>query len=247
MTEKNISLALWFDESLAKILLEKILQNYPEFNSKKFENSVKKNCDWKTLTQRVELICDFLYEFLPKDYEKSIEILQKSMWEENPNETWMFKEFYRLMPVWKFIEKYWIDYPETSFQAMEELTKRCTAEWAIRPFIIKYPEKTLKFLKKLAKSDNFHLRRLASEWIRPKLPWAKKLEIFLSNPKPVFEILEILKNDEHKYVMKSVWNNLADYLKLNPEPTLGLLKKWEKDASKNTLWIIKHAKRNFKD
>jgi hypothetical protein len=45
MTEKNISLALWFDESLAKILSEKILQNYPEFNSKKFENSVKKNCD----------------------------------------------------------------------------------------------------------------------------------------------------------------------------------------------------------
>ena len=79
MTEKNISLALWFDESLAKILSEKILQNYPEFNSKKFENSVKKNCDCKTLTQRVELICDFLYEFLPKDYEKSIEILQKSM------------------------------------------------------------------------------------------------------------------------------------------------------------------------
>ena len=28
MTEKNISLALWFDESLAKILSEKILQNY---------------------------------------------------------------------------------------------------------------------------------------------------------------------------------------------------------------------------
>jgi len=46
---------------------------------------------------------------------------------------------------------------------MEELTKRCTAEWAIRPFVIKYPEKTLKFLEKLAKSDNFHLRRLASE------------------------------------------------------------------------------------
>ena len=78
MTEKNTSLALWFDESLAKILSEKILQNYSEFNSKKFENSVKKNCDWKTLTQRVELICDFLYEFLPKDYEKSIEILQKN-------------------------------------------------------------------------------------------------------------------------------------------------------------------------
>lgn len=67
----------------------------------------------------------------------------------------------------------------------------------------------------------------------------------MDDPEPVFSILELLKNDERKFVMKSVANHLADYLKLNPVSALKLLETWQKDASDRTKWIIRHAKRNY--
>ena len=66
-----------------------------------------------------------------------------------------------------------------------------------------------------ARSSNFHLRRLASEGLRPKLPWASKLELFISYPRPVFAVLEVLKEDEVRFVQRSVANNAAGYLKIN--------------------------------
>jgi 3-methyladenine DNA glycosylase AlkC len=97
----------------------------------------------------------------------------------------------------------------------------------------------------MAKSKNFHLRRLASEGLRPKLPWSSKLNTFIEEPDPVFQILELLKEDEVKFVQKSVANHLTDYLKVNPEPTLVLMSQWNKSDNKYTQWILKHANRKL--
>ncbi len=86
---------------------------------------------------------------------------------------------------------------------------------------------------------------MASEGLRPKLPWATKLEIFIYNPKPVFDILETLKEDEVMFVKKSVANHLTDWLKVNKEPTVELIKKWSKSDNINTKWIIKRATRKI--
>lgn len=182
---------------------------------------------------------------MPADYSRAIEILLQIMGEENPHETGMFTNFYWLMPVGKFIELSGLEHFDLSIHAIAELTKRNTGEYTVRPFIRKYPKKMFAVMQDWARSENFHLRRLASEGLRPKLPWASKLELFVENPEPVFAILEILKNDEKKFVMKSVANNMADYLKLNPEPALQLLDTWEQGASDRTKWIIKHAKRKY--
>ncbi len=101
-------------------------------------------------------------------------------------------------------------------------------------------------MKKWSKSKNFHLRRLASEGLRPKLPWSTKLDTFIQNPIPVFKILEILKEDPIKFVQKSVANHMTDYLKVNPGPTTKLLKEWNLSENKNTKWIVKHATRKIK-
>ena len=84
--------------------------------------------------------------------------------------------------------------------AIEEITKRGTGEYAVRVFIKKYPQDSLKTMTQWACSSNFHLRRLASEGLRPKLPWASKLEIFINDPSPVFAVLEILKEDDVRFV-----------------------------------------------
>ena len=83
---------------------------YPKFDKAKFLNLVFDN-DWdkKELKQRMRHISVCLHAVLPSDYKKSIEILKQIMGAENPNEIGMFKEYYWLMPVGKFIEKYGLE------------------------------------------------------------------------------------------------------------------------------------------
>jgi len=246
MEKESIKLTEHFGVNLAQLLSDKIRESEKDFPSDKFIGIVQKSYADKTLTQRVELIADALHMCLPNDYKKSVKILVNIMGDENPKETGMFTDFYWLMPVGKFIEKYGLDYFDISMKAIEELTKRNTGEYAIRPYVRKYPTETVRQMKIWAKSENFHLRRLASEGLRPKLPWASKLELFIDNPKPVFEILNILKTEDVKFVMKSVANNLADYIKVNPKAALGLIRDWENIDDKNTQWMIKHATRKLK-
>lgn len=245
MEEKITKPTLLFGENLAILLANKITIVYPNFDSKKFTITIKSNCIDKTLTQRVELIADALKAHLPPDYRKAIVILKNIMGDENPHETGMFTAYYWLMPVGKFIEKYGLEDYETSIKAIEELTKRNTGEYAIRPFIKHYPTQTLKQMRLWAKSDNFHLRRLASEGLRPKLPWATKLDLFIENPTPVFQILDILKKDPIKFVKKSITNHLTDYIKVNPIPTFELIENWRSTDNEHTQWIINYATRKL--
>lgn len=110
--------------------------------------------------------------------------------------------------------------------------------------MLRYPEKTLAISVEWSKNENSHVRRLASEGLRPRLPWAKKIDLFSKDPSPVFTVLENLKSDQSAYVRKSVANNMADFLKENYSYTIAVIGKWKKGASKETLWIIKHALRN---
>jgi 3-methyladenine DNA glycosylase AlkC len=243
MTTKN-SITEFFGENLAEILADKILMVCKDFNKVNFVSTIKVKKINKTYTQRVELMADELKVFLTGNYKKDIEILMQILGPENENETGMFTNFYWLMPVGKFVEKYGIDDFEISIKAIEEVTKGNTGEYAIRPYIRKYPKECLVVLQKWAKSKNFHLRRLASEGSRPKLPWAPKLETFIQKPQPIFEILEILKEDEVKFVKKSVANHIRDYLKVNPIEAQKIIDQWSKSDNKNTVWILKHAQRN---
>ena len=241
---KDYSISQHFWQNLAQILWEKIFSFYEKFD---LENYLKEfeNLDNSSYSQRVEFHAKILKKYLPEDFEKACEILKKILWPENPNQTWMFKQFYWILPIWKYVEFFWLKNFSTSIDMIENITKRNTWEYAIRPFINLYPEKTLQVLQSWSKDKNFHLRRLASEGIRPKLPWAKKLDIFVDRPEKVFEILENLMEDKIMFVKKSVANNIADYLKVNPQKALEFIKKYQNSSNINTAWIIKHATRKF--
>ena len=246
MERERIKITDCFGVNLAQLLSEKIREEESEFPADKFIAFVQQSYSDKSYTQRVELIADALHLCLPSDYSKSVKILVGIMGDENPKETGMFTDFYWLMPIGKFIEKYGLDNFDISIKAIEELTKRNTGEYAIRPYLRKYPIETVEQMKIWAQSENFHLRRLSAEGIRPKLPWASKLDIFIDNPKPAFEILDMLKTEQVKFVMKSVANNITDYLKVNPDAAFTLIREWEKSNNKHTQWIIKYATRKIK-
>lgn len=239
----RISITDSFGENLAKILADKIVAVQKDFPVKNFCKSVKAAVVGKRYTERVEIIADHLREYLPKNYKQALAILTRILGPENESETGMFTHFYWLMPVGKFIEKFGLDDFDISIKGIEEVTKRNTGEYAIRPFARKYPEKTLSVCKKWAKSKNFHLRRLASEGLRPKLPWSPKLDVWNTQPARVLDILEMLKEDEIKFVKKSVANHLRDWVKVNPKEAQKVIARWAKSSNENTKWILKHAQR----
>jgi len=244
--DNNKSITEHFGKFLAILLSDKIKEVHPEFDAEVFIKTIDAGVVDKTYTKRIVFIAEQLHQHLPNNYEEAIKILLDILGDENPDETGMFTNYWWIMPIGKFIEIYGIQHFEISINAIEEVTKRNTGEYAIRPFINKYPNKCLKRIKIWAKSENFHLRRLATEGLRPKLPWAPKLDTFIENPEPVFEILEILKEDKIMFVKKSVGNHLTDWLKVNPEPTKRLIHEWRKSENEHTQWIIKRATRKIK-
>lgn len=238
-------LKYWFDKKLAEMLAGRIQPHFKKFDEKRFVKAVDRGTRDLELKDRVELIADLLKEQLPDDFTEALAVLMKSLGPENEQETGMFTEYYWIMPIAKFVEKYGLDHFRASMDAIAEITKRNTGEYCIRPFLDRYPEKTLAVMKKWARHRNVHLRRLASEGLRPRLPWARKMERFIRDPGPVLDIIVLLRDDESKFVQKSVANNLNDILKDNPDMGLKTIQDWTRGATQNRKWIIRHALRNL--
>lgn len=244
--EKPIRLTDYFGANLAHLLAEKIVVVFTDFDESGFVNAVRNQYADKALKQRVELIADCLNDFLPHSYPEALAILNEILGPENEKETGMFTDYYWLMPIGKFVEKYGLEYYDESIAAIGEITKRNTGEYAIRPYIRACPDKTLSQMKQWAHSENFHLRRLASEGLRPRLPWAPRLNLFIENPEPVFEILNLLNADPVRFVRKSVANHLTDYVKENPRAVEPLLDKWSRSNNGHTRWILKQVNKRRK-
>lgn len=246
MEKKEKSITKWFGENLARLLSSKIEVVYKNFDSNSYINFINKNCKNLTYTQRIELHAQGLKKYLPNSFHTATNILLKILGDENPNETGMFTNYYWIMPIGKFVENYGLEYFKISINIISEITKRNTGEYAIRPFIRKYPKKCLNVMEAWSKSENFHLKRLSSEGLRPKLPWASKLDVFIDNPWPVFNILENLIEEDIKFIRKSVANNIADYLKVNKNEATRFIKKHSNSKNENTKWILKYATRKIK-
>jgi len=240
-------LKLWFDAELASLLADKIVLVYPSFQKDLFVAAVADGTPELELKDRVELMADLLQEHLSGDFEQDLILLNGILGPENEKETGMFSEYYWIMPIAKYVEKYGLDHFAPSMNMIEEITKRNTGEYTIRPFIEKYQETTIAVMLAWAKSPNKHVRRLASEGGRPRLPWAKKLDAFIDDPTPLLPILDQLKDDPSKYVQKSVANCLNDILKDNYHIAREVISSWlTQPIGKQRSWIIRHALRNLK-
>jgi 3-methyladenine DNA glycosylase AlkC len=140
---------------------------------------------------------------------------------------------------------------EASIPALEEFTERMSAEFAIRPFIVRYPQRTMAQMLAWSEHESAEVRRLASEGCRPRLPWGIRLQALVADPAPILPILERLKNDESESVRRSVANNLNDISKNHPDLVLELLRRWqagatdEARASDGVRWITGHALRTL--
>ncbi len=236
------------NQEVAETIAGRIKKNFKSFDDKGFVANVVKKLDPLELKERSIMIAEELMIFLPDNYEEAVKVLILSLGDQAKDETNIGNNGFQHFPISNFIEKYGVEHFDASIKLIEALTKRFTGEFAIRPFLIKYPKKTLDVMYQWSKSDNLHLKRLASEGTRPYLPWGIKLQQFINDPTPVLPILEQLKNDPSKYVQNSVANNLNSISKDNPDIVIKTLREWKKNPTKTIDWITKHALRTlFKD
>ncbi|SHH78435.1 3-methyladenine DNA glycosylase AlkC [Clostridium intestinale DSM 6191] len=227
-----------YDETFLSNFAKKIHSVYDKFNIDSFIHTVMDNF-WESLElkERIRKITLALGEHLPTEYEKALDILF-SIDESCVGFPYLF--FPDFVEVYGQADEHW----SLSMKALERFTIKSSSEFAVRPFILKKPETMILQMKSWATSSNEHVRRLASEGLRPRLPWGMSLPIFKTDPIPVLSVLEILKSDKSLYVRKSVSNNLNDISKDNPNLVLETALAW-KGVSANTDWIIRHGCRTL--
>ncbi|SFM19588.1 3-methyladenine DNA glycosylase AlkC [Gracilibacillus orientalis] len=214
----------------------KVKSHYPLFDKTRFIETIFDE-NWKglELKQRMRHISIAIFETFPPSYEEAVQLLMNMAPQCRGFEYLFFPDF---------VERYGIEYWDTSMTALEEFTKYSSSEFAVRPFIIKNPSKMMEQMLDWSRHEDEHVRRLASEGCRPKLPWAAPLKRFQNDPSEIIPILEELKQDPSKYVQKSVANNLNDISKDHPALVKQIVHKWSGNDSV-TDWILKHGSRSL--
>lgn len=227
-------------ESLKKLALE-IQTVYDEFSVKDFlDSTFDKTWDSLEYKQRVLQISMNLGKFLPSDYVLAIKIIDKVILNYDICLDGLVSFFPSFIELYGQDEKYW----DISMEALAKYTQYASAEFAVRSFIINNEERMMKQMSIWAKDKNEHVRRLASEGCRPKLPWGQALTNFQKDPTLILDILEQLKDDPSQYVRKSVANNINDISKTHPDLVIDLAKRWYGN-NKHTDWIVKHGCRTL--
>lgn len=196
------------------------------------------------LTPRARQIAQALGRHLPQDYERAVEILIASLGPKLQAAELTGMDVFIYLPHVFFVATFGVDHFEASMRAQYELTQRFTAEYSIRVFLERYPQRALALLREWAADSNVHVRRLVSEGTRPRLPWAPRLRAFQDDPQPVLELLELLKDDPELYVRRSVANNLNDIGKDNPTALIETCRQWLRGATPERSWLIRHALRS---
>ena len=143
-----------------------------------------------------------------------------------------------------FVARHGLDDTAASLDALRFFTRFGSAEFAIRPFIERDPAGTLAVLHAWTRDTDEHVRRLASEGSRPRLPWGARLQFLVADPTPTLPILAALRTDPSLYVRKSVANHLNDIAKDHPEVALDFVSTWDRTHAP-TAWIVRHALRTL--
>lgn len=226
-----------FSNALADVL--------PGFKKRRFENEILNEFPKLELKARIDWIVSVLSKHLPKEFEPALLILESALPPPlDPNKTDDdFGEFIWTVPG-EFVAKFGCTKQNLrqSLAFLQKSTMRFTAENSIRPFLRDFPGETLSFVRECAGHQNYHVRRLASEGIRPFLPWAERANV---DPAQIFDILERLKLDKTRYVTRSVANTLNDLSKIDPAQVIKTLTQWQKQPSKEMTWMTRHALRTL--
>ncbi|SEH10679.1 3-methyladenine DNA glycosylase AlkC [Sphingopyxis sp. YR583] len=192
--------------------------------------------DALSIMERVRHIAGALHTALRWSYPEALDVIRAMA----PHLTHAFQA----MAVTEYVARYGLDDFDRSMDVLAELTRFGSAEFAIRPFLAADTPRALVTMMRWTDSEDEHVRRLASEGARPRLPWAARVPALKADPTLASPILEALRTDASLYVRKSVANHLNDIAKDRPDWLLDRLAGWSQDNPR-TGWIVRHALRTL--
>lgn len=193
------------------------------------------------LKARVVHVADALRRHLAPDWPTALAQVVSAL-PEAPTETDELTTAMGLWPVLTLVERHGLDTPDASLSALERLTPFWSAEFAVRPYFRDDPEGMVQWVDRWSRHDNVHVRRLASEGSRPRLPWGIRLQCRIDTPKALVPSLERLRDDPSEYVRRSVANHLNDIAKDHPDVVLEVAQAWL-PGPKTREKLVRHALR----
>lgn len=227
-----------YNEGFLRGFGEKIRTVYGDFEIEGFvATAIDDTWHALELKARMRRITVTLGQYLPDSYEEALDILY-AIDESCIGFPYLF--FPDFVEVYGQKEEDW----EISMKALERFTQKSSAEFAVRSFLLRDPERMMCQMLSWAEHSEEHVRRLASEGCRPRLPWGQALPMFKREPAPILPVLELLKADSSLYVRKSVANNLNDIVKDNPSVVIDIARRWKGDHP-HTDWIVRHGCRTL--
>jgi len=209
---------------------------YAPFDSQRFLAACGDGLEGLSLMARLRRVTACLHQGLPADYSQALSILRRLA----PRLDNRFVTL--ILP--EYVAMYGLDDFELSMAALRFFTPFGSSEFAVRPFLRHDQARGLALMSVWADDADEHVRRLASEGSRPRLPWSFRLEALCADPSPAAPILTRLREDPSLYVRKSVANHLNDITKDHPEWVMDLLASWPLDRP-HCAWIARHALRTL--
>lgn len=226
----------WFDAGFFRDLAGAVKAQHGSFPQARFVKDALDGLDDLALMARLERAAGLLGRHLPPDYEQALAIVLAV--------TPRYSGHFRALLGPAFVARCGRHDPVRSLDALCTMTRHGSAEFAVRHFLNDDFEATMAVMRTWAEDENHHVRRLASEGCRPRLPWSFRLEALVADPGPAIPILERLKADPAPYVRTSVANHLNDIGKDHPERMLDLVSGWDR-SDPGTAWIVRHACRSL--
>ncbi len=208
----------------------------PTFDTRRFLAATLSGLDDLSLMERLRCVTQALHAGLPQNFRPALKILRKLAPRlDNSFVTMVLPDYVALYGAEDF---------DASMDALRFFTRFGSSEFAVRHFLRRDLSRTLAVMETWAKDKDEHVRRLASEGCRPRLPWSFQIEPLIVDPAPVAGILESLKADPSLYVRKSVANHLNDITKDHPGWVIDRVRGWPLEDAR-TAWIVRHALRTL--
>jgi 3-methyladenine DNA glycosylase AlkC len=192
--------------------------------------------DGAAFSERGRLVRDALLADLPAKYPSFERAIRKAM--KDPRFTgWMIWPVSETVAIKAVAEAF-----DEGLALVADLTSRLTGEFALRTFLAADLDRTLATALRWTSSPDEHVRRLASEGTRPRLPWAKRVPAILDDPQSTVPILDALHRDPSPYVRRSVANHLNDISRSDPALAVAVATRWR---TTQTQPLIRHALRTL--
>ncbi|MFT3807845.1 hypothetical protein [Arenimonas sp.] len=222
-----------------------------DFDRRGFEKQALAGLDALEFKARAMQVADALEAFLPEDFDRAAGIIEASLGPPGEGDALGFRTTPAGLAGWicwslgEYVARRGIETPERAFAALHALTQRFTAEFAIRPILLRHPDSGFRILQAWTRDPSAHVRRLVSEGSRPRLPWGLQLKPLIADPSPSLPLLRALQDDGSAYVRRSVANHLNDIAKDHPDQVADWLREHLPGASAERRALLRHASRTL--